>query len=223
MLGSIPAAKKFYSTLGTVGLCNLATSHYTRALIKTVEPLCPKNGHILDLACGYGRITLPLARKGYSIEGIDITPVLIADAKKKAKAEKLSVTFRVGDMQKLPYKEDYFDTIICLWSSFNHLLHKKEQRKALKEIYRVLRPCGVAFIEMLNGEQKLMKERLKKEGAGPDHRWWREGVRGLEDSDYTHDRATLTMLCKSIGLRYFRVGFKNIGGQRRLVLYIYKK
>lgn len=220
-LDSTKTAKTFYTSIGGMGLETIATPLETRALVNAVKSFCSKEDRILDLACGYGRITLPLAKEGFNIEGIDLTPGLIQDAKKRARSMGLNVPFRIGNMLKLSYADGSFDKVVCLWSSFNHLLHRKEQQKALREIHRILASGGMAFIEMLNGEEKRMQEILRREGRGPEKRWWREGVNGLEDSDYTHTRTTLRNICKESGLKKFRAGFKNIAGKRRLVLFLY--
>ncbi|MDO5409756.1 MAG: helix-turn-helix domain-containing protein [Lachnospiraceae bacterium] len=55
---------------------------------------------ILDLACGYGRHSLELARRGYSVTGVDITPVYIEDAAKTAKEEHLKAEFICEDIRK---------------------------------------------------------------------------------------------------------------------------
>ncbi|MEM4056829.1 MAG: class I SAM-dependent methyltransferase [Thermoplasmatales archaeon] len=51
---------------------------------------------MLDLACGYGRFSIPLAAMRYDVEGIDITPLFIEIAKEEANKRNLGTEFRVG-------------------------------------------------------------------------------------------------------------------------------
>jgi len=102
----------------------------------------------LDLGCGYGRFTNILARQGYRIEGIDISPNLVAKARKIAKSEGINTKFKIGDIRKLPYKNDSFDVLICMWSVFAELPKEKDQIKSLKEMLRVLKDGGLAFLDL---------------------------------------------------------------------------
>ena len=63
-----------------------------------------KNGSmILDLACGFGRFSIPLAEYGYTVYGTDITPIFIEKAKEEAEKRNLNIEFRIWDMKKIPY------------------------------------------------------------------------------------------------------------------------
>jgi SAM-dependent methyltransferase len=97
---------------------------------------------LLDLGCGPGTITLGLAEAVGSGEvvGIDAQPSQIEGA--RALAEERGVTnakFEVGDAYRLPFPDESFD------AAFAHvvLMHLREPVRALREVYRVLRPGGV--------------------------------------------------------------------------------
>lgn len=100
----------------------------------------------LDVGCGYGRLAKVIARKNHKlfIYGIDIAPTFVelfnGSLKKRGKAI-------VGDMRKLPYRDNFFDVI---WSivSFMYLENRIDQKQGMRELFRVLKPEGkIIFIE----------------------------------------------------------------------------
>ena len=100
-----------------------------------------ENSYVLDLACGAETTSFYLSKKyNCQVTGIDISNTLIADAdlslKKLGKNGKIN--FKVADAFKLPFPDNSFDFVIA--QAFFVLIDNKE--KALKEIYRVLKPGG---------------------------------------------------------------------------------
>src|SRR3989338_3212642 len=96
--------RKFYTELTSKGLAKRKSEIDTKKELIDLKKKLNKNKTILDLGCGYGRLTIPLAKEGYKIEGIDITPSFIKQAIKNAKKLKLDIKFRIGDIRKLPHK-----------------------------------------------------------------------------------------------------------------------
>lgn len=169
-----------------------------------------KNKKILDLACGYGRLTFPLVKLGYNIEGIDLAPNFIRDAKKLAKQKGMNIKFRTGNMLKLPYNDNSFDSIICMWSSFNHILSKKDQIKALNEMFRTLKKEGFAIIDMPN--HKIIKgKHLVK-----------DKISGFENTDFIHNRYSLINILKKSKIRKYNIKVQKIGEKKRLILFLYR-
>jgi len=210
-------AVEFYEKLGSDGMASLTNAERDEAMLKFVLKFLKKSDSILDLACGYGRISFPLLSLRYNVSGIDISPNLINDAKKMAKEENVNVDFKVGDMRELPYSSESFDKVICLWSSFNHLLTEEDQLKAVNEIYRTLKNGGLAIIELPNGESKWAKKNIKLHGRiVPDE------INSLKLNNYIHDRQTLREVCKKSNFKRYEVSFANIGGRRRIVVFCWK-
>ena len=167
-----------------------------------------KKQKILDLACGYGRLAIPLAKAGYDIQGIDLSPNLIKDAKMSARKNRLKMRFLVGDMRRLPYKNESFDAVICMWSSFNHLLKQKDQVKALKEIYRTMKDFAIIdmpFYKLIKGK-RLVKIRIGD----------------IEIVGFTHDKKSLLGILKKAKIRKYKIKMEKIGDRKRLILYIYR-
>ena len=126
------------------------------------EWLDPKEGErILDVACGDGVLSLKIAERCCDVCGIDISEDVIENAKHFAEREGIPCEFKVGSAEDLPYLDEHFDKIICSSS----LEHFKDDVKALKEIYRVLKPYGKvvltadSFTYPINDE---LKERHRK-------------------------------------------------------------
>ena len=79
-----------------------------------------KDARILELCCGTGRLTLPIAKEGYDITGIDYTPSMLAQAKIKASEAGLEISFIEADIRTLNLPEKY-DFIFIPFNSIHHL------------------------------------------------------------------------------------------------------
>jgi len=99
----------------------------------------------LEYGCGAGLAAYPLAVEGARVAGIDISDVAIAQAQDEAARRGLSIDFRVGDAERMPFGDGAFD-LVC----GSGILHHLNIRPALTEVARVLKPEGRAvFIEPL--------------------------------------------------------------------------
>jgi SAM-dependent methyltransferase len=110
--------------------------------------------HILDLACGHGRHTLELSKRGYGpITGLDFSAEALAQAQSDAKAQNLDVSFIQGDMRQLSF-ESTFDAIynyfsaMFYWDDETHL-------QILRGVTKALKPSGRFLLEMTNRENIL--------------------------------------------------------------------
>jgi SAM-dependent methyltransferase len=93
---------------------------------------------VLDVACGTGNLTLPAARTGAVVTGIDIAPNLVAQAEARAADEGLTVTFDVGNAEQLPYADAAFDTVVTMFGA----MFAARPERAAAELLRVTRPGG---------------------------------------------------------------------------------
>ena len=84
-----------------------------------------KPGKILDIGCGNGRYSIPFAKKGFDCYGIDFSKSMIKNAKESFKKNNLKAIFKQEELTNIPFKNNYFDYIICL-ASFHHLNKKKQ-------------------------------------------------------------------------------------------------
>jgi SAM-dependent methyltransferase len=93
---------------------------------------------VLDVACGTGNLTLPAARAGARVTGIDIAPALVAQLADRAAAEGLAVDARQGDAETLPFTDGSFDTVITMFGA----MFAAHPQKAADEMLRVTRSGG---------------------------------------------------------------------------------
>lgn len=108
-----------------------------------------KGDEILDLACGYGRHTIELARRGYKATGFDFSKHFIALAKKEAREQNVSADFIQGDMRSLPFVNQ-FDVIINMFTSFGYFDDENDNARVLGQVSRALRPDGKFLIDLNN-------------------------------------------------------------------------
>ena len=79
-----------------------------------------RGGRVLDIACGNGRHSIALAKRGFTVTGIDLSEEFIAEARETAAASRLDAAFHLGDMRELPLG---FDGAFCFGNSFGYLDH----------------------------------------------------------------------------------------------------
>jgi ubiquinone/menaquinone biosynthesis C-methylase UbiE len=106
-----------------------------------------KNLRVLDVGCGTGSRSERLKKKiiGSKFFCLDVSSKMVAIAKGKNLDY---VTW--GKMTRLPFKDDYFDALLCLFNTFGYLSSQKAREKALSEFWRVLKKNGLLFIDLMN-------------------------------------------------------------------------
>lgn len=112
-----------------------------------------EEGHVLEVACGSGRVLVPLARSGYRVTGLDASPHMLEIARDKLQAAGADVAARArlvqGDMRTFRLKEE-FDLAIVAVKSFAYLTTRAEQQQALASLAMHLRPGGLLALDLLN-------------------------------------------------------------------------
>jgi len=109
---------------------------------------------ILDVCCGYGRHSIELARRGFQVTGVDISPAQIARAREKAAAAGRRPEFVLGDARALPVHGP-FDAAINMFLSFGYFATDAESQAMLTGIARVLRPGGRLLIDFWNRDHEI--------------------------------------------------------------------
>jgi ubiquinone/menaquinone biosynthesis C-methylase UbiE len=119
--------------------------------VRTAEDVAaslPAGSAILEVAPGPGFLAIELAKRGYSVTGIDISKSFVGIAGRNARDAGVTIDFRRGDVARMPFADNSFDFIVCV-AAFKNF---PDPIAALDEMHRVLRPGGSASIEDLRKE-----------------------------------------------------------------------
>jgi 2-polyprenyl-3-methyl-5-hydroxy-6-metoxy-1,4-benzoquinol methylase len=110
-----------------------------------------KKFSILDIGCGTGRHAIELARRGYRVLGVDLSPAQLAKARLKAKTAKVRVRFRKADARSLKYR-NLFSVVIMMCEGAFPLMETDEMNFViLKNAARSLKRKGILIFTTLNG------------------------------------------------------------------------
>ena len=111
---------------------------------------------VLELACGTGRLLLPLAASGARITGVDLSPTMLNLAREKVAAAGLEKRIRLvhGDMRTVQL-DRRFDLVIIGLNSLMHLAEQADQHAALRNAARHLTPGGRLVVDLFNPEVAL--------------------------------------------------------------------
>ncbi len=105
---------------------------------------------VLDVGCGEARLTFYLARRGFEVIGLDVSPGRLLEARTAARLIGMAeVPFQEASIEDLPYEEASFDGVSA---SGNVFTYGYDTPRMFAEIYRVLRPGGVFAIEQWRGD-----------------------------------------------------------------------
>lgn len=131
----------------------LAGKPLDRALLDAFAELC-RGGRIADIGCGPGHVARYLADRGADVEGIDLSPEMIAEAQ----ASHPAIAFRVGDLFALPYGDDALGGIVLFYAIVH--LAPDDLAGAFRELHRVLAPGGRALVAFHVGEETVHVDEL---------------------------------------------------------------
>ena len=107
-----------------------------------------QRGKLLNVGCAHGPDFPPFA-SSFELYGVDYSPEMLKLAQKYAEKYQFSVNLQEADACKLPYANDFFDFAIAV-AVYHHLENNEGRIQTLKELYRVLKPGGEAFITVWN-------------------------------------------------------------------------
>jgi SAM-dependent methyltransferase len=110
---------------------------------------------ILEVACGTGRLTLPLARDGHDVTGLDASPAMLARARAKARAAKLKPAFVQADMRSFRLGREV-ELAIVACNSLAHLVETGDLRACLRTLREHLAPGGLLAFDVVNPDLRAL-------------------------------------------------------------------
>jgi ubiquinone/menaquinone biosynthesis C-methylase UbiE len=117
-----------------------------------------RRGDLLDVACGPGVVTAAIAPRAASVVAFDATEPMLDKARARcAKAGLVNVAFESGNAESLPFADARFDGVVTRLA----IHHFADPQRALSEMFRVLRPGGVAVIVDVVSSENTEESRLQ--------------------------------------------------------------
>ena len=124
---------------------DLGWGDFSKRYIGLINELLQERGvthaRILDIACGTGALAIDLARRGHSVQGLDISPEMIGIANSKSIGLR-NISFGIQDMVKFNV-DGKFDLITCTFDSVNYVNDLDDLREMLFRVASALREAGL--------------------------------------------------------------------------------
>ena len=145
-------------------------------------------GRILELGCGTGRISVPLARAGVNLVGVDRSAPMLARAKSRASAVRRRRHERGrrlrlirGDIRALPFRPALFAAVLAPYGILQSLIRDRDLNATLESVARVLKPGGLFGLDLVpdvpNWREYRDKVQMKGRTASGAHLTLVESVR----------------------------------------------
>jgi len=136
---------------------------------------------LLDLCCGSGRHSLPLAEAGCPPVGLDYSAPLLNLARRRNPRLPLAR----GDMRALPFRDGCFRAVVNFFTSFGYFLSEAENQAVVAEIERVLEAGGAFLCDTFNRDAALARLVAEERRSYGDReyrirRWWNAQSARLE-------------------------------------------
>ena len=132
------------------------------------DALAPAGASVLELGCGTGRLTLPLAKRGREVTGLDASAAMLSAARLKATTTGAAIQWVQGDMTDFELGRR-FDLIVVSCNSLAHMTTSEALSGCFASVRRHLADGGVFAFDVVNPDAKLLarpsKERVKRADA----------------------------------------------------------
>ncbi|MCL2474748.1 MAG: class I SAM-dependent methyltransferase [Chloroflexi bacterium] len=119
-----------------------------------------QKGVLLNIGCAHGADFVPF-KDNFKLTGLDIAQAMQSLLQKYGQKHGFTADFVCADMVSLPFKDSSFDYVIAI-ASLHHVDSHEGRLQALKEMKRILKKDGQAFITVWNYEQERFKDGLKE-------------------------------------------------------------
>ena len=191
----------WYKYSFTLAIKNAPWVEKTKSEVDFVIEVMELSGseRVLDLACGFGRHSIELSKRGFSVVGVDIMPELIEEAERLASAEKLYAEFICADLRDVSFDNE-FDVVLNMGEgAIGYLENDDENLKIFDLIASSLKSDGKHFMEILNAEHAEMHFPKKS---------WYIGEKFLSLEEYDWDKENRRMLIGGRPVRFGEVANK---------------
>lgn len=190
-----PMENDWYKKIWTLDIQNQSWVEDTKRQIDFVIEKLHLRGDeiILDLACGFGRHSLELARRGFSVTGVDITSAYIRFAKEKSQEEGLCANFLCCDIREFQFEQEFDVVLNMADGAIGYLENDTENQKIFSSVSKALKHGGKHFMDIMNGSyaDRHFPCRL-----------WEAGKRCLTLSEFEWNDKTRTMLYGQLDFEY---------------------
>jgi len=193
--------ESFFDGLYAQALSSQFDECATLKSVKIVKQLLKlrKDQHVLDIACGMGRLTIPMARMGFIMTGVDLTASYIRQARRLARKEGFDVRFVQKDMREIAFDSE-FDAAMSWFTSFGYF-SEADNLGFCRRVLQALKPGGSFLVETQNKSWLLANFRAHSEKTIDGiqivirNRWDERSGRGI--SNWTFRKGRVTERCRS--------------------------
>jgi len=167
---------------------------------------------ILELACGTGRILIPMAEAGYEIYGVDLSENMLARCREKVaeRALKERVHLLLADMARFEPPRDGFTLAYIPFRSFMHLYTQTEQLACLKRAYACLRPGGTFIVDVYAPSYRMLAEE-------PEHPFVLRRESQLPNGHTVKRWDRFVRNDPALQIQYHELRFEQVAGEGKLV------
>jgi SAM-dependent methyltransferase len=108
-------------------------------------------GPVLELGCGTGRVTMPLAHEGVHVVGVDRSAQMLERARRRVRRQRRGVAPGLvrGDIRQLPFPDASFQMAIAPYGILQSLLSERDLKATLADVARVVQPDGILGLELV--------------------------------------------------------------------------
>lgn len=144
-----------------------------------------KTDKILDVGCGVGRVTFGLYDEGYEkIEGCDIAPAMIKEAKKIVKKTKTNIKFYIKNICSFSLRKNVYDVVIFSFNGLMCIPKSRNREKAIKNISKMLKKGGLFIFTAHDRNMGNFVEYFKEEKIRWDEKTQNKRLIEFGDIEY---------------------------------------
>lgn len=181
---------QWYKAIWSLDIQNMSWVEHTQEEINFIIDIMELSGteRVLDLACGFGRHSIELAKRGFSVVGVDITADYIREAERMASLENLKTEFICADIRDITFFNEFDVVLNMADGAIGYLENDAENLRIFDRIASALKKGGKHFMNICNAEHaelhfpKRHWEIGEKQLSLPEFHWDKETRRYLYGS-----------------------------------------